>query len=260
LGTLDYQLAETVPFKLDGTVIGLDNLMAVGASGTKLVVTGDFAAARDIDGALDKTMVFMAANAAACLTGAGAVASDTLTATTATFRVGNTATSAKPQLCYTVNGTTGVPAKVYSAVLNAVALDDTVYAVSNITGLAAGEIVHDGSETVALNVTSPDNVDVTYLRVNNVSTTAHGPVTAKLIGQDGVEIGNGTLVSDLTAGATSVFSSQQIADIMNVTSWTGRAKLYITAEIPAGSLRVQNLIRTNNVLTNMGGDTSTNKN
>ena len=249
LGTLNYGLT-TPTLKIDGTPTTLADLMATGPMGTKFVVTGNFAAA---------TSVFLAADG-----NCSAVPSFTAvapTATTATFTVGATPTTGVSQLCYSVTGSTAIPAKVYTAQLVAVSAAPAAYAVSSFTGLAAGEIVHDGSETIALNVTSSDNpTDATFIRVSNVSATDHGPVTAVLYAEDGTVLGMGQLVADLLPNSTAKFTSAQVATALGATTWTGRAKLKITAEIPAGSLRVQNLIRTNGILTNMGGDTSTNKN
>ncbi|MFT5588334.1 MAG: hypothetical protein ACI9ZF_000499 [Bradyrhizobium sp.] len=142
LGTLTYRLATVVPLKASGVAITLADLMATGATGTKLVVTGDFSAVAGANAAANLTNVFLATNGT-CTSVQPATA---LTSTTATFNVGATTTTGSTQLCYTVNGTTAVPAQVYSAVLNPVSATPATYAVTSITGAAAGSITHNGTE------------------------------------------------------------------------------------------------------------------
>jgi hypothetical protein len=124
----------------------------------------------------------------------------------------------------------------------------------------AGTIVRDGAETWALNITNPTAVDASFVRISNVGTD-HGMVKGTLYSEaGGTPLGSGTLIADMVAGSTTVLSAAQIATAMGVTTWTGRAKLQIIGEVNKNSLRVQSLIRSNNTLINMGGDTSTNNN
>ncbi|MGE5098075.1 MAG: hypothetical protein ACM3SO_23275, partial [Betaproteobacteria bacterium] len=108
----------------------------------------------------------------------------------------------------------------------------------------------------------PANPDQTFIRITNMGTL-DGKVTGTLIGQDGTTLGAADTVLSpaLAAKGTLVMSSSQLAAAFGVTGWTGRAKLVIIGEIPAGQLRAQNMIRTpNGTLVNVGGDTSTNGN
>ncbi len=245
LGTVDYGVNATV-YKHDGTLVTLADLVA---ATTNIVVTGDFGAAGGVT--LDTS------TAGTCAATAVTGTLDT-GKTTATITVNTTAYNG--DICYTVTGTTSIPAQTVNQ-----ALDLTAAAGSSAADTVAaklGDILHDGAETWALNITSPDNAsDLTFIRISNTSSTAHGVVTGTLIAQNGSVLGSGTLVADLLAGQTAVFSAADIGSAMGfLTTWTGRAKLHIIAEIPATALRVQNLIRTNNTLTNMGGDTSSNNN
>jgi hypothetical protein len=242
LGTVDYGVNAVK--KHDGAAVTLTQLVA---ATTAIEVTGDFGAAGS---------VFLATTAGdgACTLSVGGSINPAKTVASIVVDT----TPYNKDICYTVTGTVAVPAQTVNQALNLTAAAGS--GVVDTTSGVLGTITHDGAETWALNITSPDNGDATFVRVSNTSATAHGLVTATLVGQDGATLGSGTLVADLLAGATSVLSSSDIATAMGVATWTGRAKLHIVAEIPATALRVQNLIRSNGVLTNLGGDTSTNNN
>lgn len=230
---------------ISGALDPLDSSAAVAAdfaTASDLVLTGQFGAAGSVN--LNPNPDCTGANTPTTL--------DTgKTTATATAFAGVTLVPAKPYVCYTVTGTTAVPAQVISS-----ALTFTGQVVGAVVPAVAtptfGTILHDGAETWALNITSSDNAtDATFVRVSNVSSTDHGKVTGMLFNDAGTMIGSGTLVADLAANSTQVFSSAQIAAALGATTWTGRAKLHIVAEINATSLRVQNLIRTGGVLTNI---------
>ncbi|WP_397597081.1 hypothetical protein [Silanimonas sp.] len=148
LSELTYGLTTPTPLRPDGTPITLADLMATGASGTRLVVSGDFAAAANTTGeaftgaALNR--VFLATDDT-CTTLATPAAA--LTATTATFNVGTTAIT-DDNVCVQANGTTAIPAADYTAQVQAVAAS-AAYTVSNSASIAAGRIVRNGTELQA---------------------------------------------------------------------------------------------------------------
>ena len=242
---------------LSGALDPADSVAVVAAdlaTASDLVVTGVF-------GAVGTTGSVDLNSAANCGGSSTAMTLNTgKTTATATGFAGVSLSAAEPFVCLTVDGDTAVPAQVDSATLTYTGqLSGAVVPAASTATF--GTILHDGAETWALNLSSSDNpTDATFLRISNVSSTDHGLVTGTLYSQTGAVLGSGTLVADLAANSTSVFTSAQIATALGATTWTGRAKLHIVAEINANSLRVQNLIRTGGVLTNMGGDTSTNNN
>lgn len=252
LGQVNYS-ADATAMKHDGAAVTLAQLVA---ATTNIVVTGDFGAADTVvDGGISLDPDGVCNNDGDEVAG---VLNPGKTSATITVDTTEYATGA---ICYMVTGAAAIPAQTVNQTL-----DLTAAAGSSVSDTAAaklGDILHDGAQTIALNVTSPDNADQTYVRISNVSGTAHGKVTGTLYAQDGSMIGaeDTLLVADLLARQTEVLSAAQLATKFGVTTWTGRAKLVIVAEIPASALRVQNMIRTaNGTLVNVGGDTSTNNN
>jgi hypothetical protein len=118
-------------------------LSAVLKDTTTLVVNGDFSAVAGADSAAKLKNVFLATDNT-CLASSSNPAT-VLTASAATFAIGNVTNTGKATLCYVVNGTTPIPVQVYDAVLKAVSADTTTYAVADITASAIGKIAHNGS-------------------------------------------------------------------------------------------------------------------
>lgn len=242
IGVVDYGTDAAV-VRRDGTAVSLGDLVA---ATTKIVVTGDFSAANGNE-------VYMGAtNDGACALGiagtlnTGKTSADIIVDTTAYNR----------DICYEVDGTTVLPAQSVMQSLDLTAVANTT--VADTASALLGTITRNGASTTALNVTDPANADQTFIRITNLGSTT-GKITGTLIGQDGAILGTAdtTLVAAAGPRSTTVFSASQLATAFGVTGWTGRAKLTIIGEFPAGTLRVQNLIRVpNGTLVNVGGDTS----
>lgn len=218
LAALDYKLATTVPYKADGTAIALTDLMAVGSTGTKLVVTGDFGNAANSNGsftgsALNRVYLSNAATCAAVTVPAVAVNS-----TTATFEVGATATTPNSHLCYAprnAGATNGaaIPAAVYTADLNAVSADTNAYAVSNIAKGQVGVITRNGTELQAPLVQTTAGYVSRFYLTNTGSLSATW--TAKVQSEDGNTPVTGVLTGEIPAG-----KSLEVPVSSVVTGWT----------------------------------------
>lgn len=134
ISSIDYKLAGVVN-KINGTAIALSDLMATGATGTKLTITGDFSAANNVFLATDSTCSSVLA-----------IGADDITATSATFNVGATATTDNKILCYEANGTDQIAASDYTGALTTVSAAPTVYAVTDINAGTVGTITRNGTE------------------------------------------------------------------------------------------------------------------
>ena len=218
--------AQTAPFRIDGTPIALTDLLA---AGTTIAVAGDYA---------------LAANAAAPLYTAAALPrvqlnatnASVLTATTATFAVGNVG-FAGADFDLTTRGAIAIPAADYTASLNAVAAAPLVYHVSNISGVKFGSIVRNGTELQAPLAQVPTGW-LARMVLTNTGTAAR-PYTLTIIGESGNTIvtnaagmtgtvpANGTVVVDLP---TNVF-----------TSFTGAPRATIIANVAGSTKQIQGL-------------------
>lgn len=108
----------------------------------------------------------------------------------------------------------------------------------------------NGSSKKALNVPFPENADDPFIRINNM-TTGTGRIFITLYGEDGKVIGNGgvALAEALGSRAVVALTAETIAGLIGVSSWEKRAWLQIESEL--SDIAVQNLVRSNNTLTNM---------
>lgn len=252
-----YDLATTVPIKADGNAVTLANLMATGSSGTKLVVTGDFAGAANANGTYTGTAVtnavFLSASAT-CAT-LDQVAS-AVTATTATFNVGATAVTANSNLCYVpqvLDPKVAIAASTYTASLNAVSAASSTYSVESTSIGALGEITRNGTELQSpLFQTTPGFVSRFFL-TNTGSVDA--AVTVSLQGETGntltagtksftipkngsLEIPASSILTSATGAprATAVFSiarpSKQIQGVYQIVNQTSGAVSNIALQRP----------------------------
>lgn len=198
LAALDYKLATTVPILASGNAVTLGDLMATGATGTKLVVSGDFAGAANANGtytgaALNR--VYLSANTT-CV--GVAVAASEIAAGTATFNVGATATTLNPHLCYAPRQTTPasltIAASTYTANLNAVSATPATYAVASTASGQVSEITRNGTELQApLFQTTPGFVS-RFVLTNTGSADATFTVSVK------AEDGNTVTLGSVTGG------------------------------------------------------------
>lgn len=195
LAALDYKLATTVPNKAAGTAIALADLMATGATGTKLVITGDFSAAADAttgsfttSSALNR--VFLSANTNCSTLD---VVASAITATAATFNVGATATTANTNLCYVPRSGVAIPASTYTADINAVSAAASTYSVANTAAGQVSSITRNGTELQAPLFQTTSGFVSRFFLTNTGSSAA--TFTVSVQGETGNTITTGTLPS-----------------------------------------------------------------
>jgi hypothetical protein len=248
LGTLDYRLVtlagtvstNPVPFTIAGAPVTLTNLNATGANGTKLAITGDFTGAANADGTFTGAAlgrVFLAPDAGCAVV---SVAASAVTATTATFNVGDVATTPNPALCYApraANGSTVAPivASAYSASLNTVAAS-AAYTLTNIAA-AVGSITRNGTELQApLFQTTPGYVS-RFVLTN--TSAVDGNYTIVVRGESGAVLGTANLTGVIPANSMRVFNSSDI--LTSVTGGVGngapRAFAVITVDRPTNTIQ-----------------------
>lgn len=218
LASLDYKLAATVPvIAATGTPVTLATLMATGASGTKLVITGDFSAAANANGTYTGAALSRVYMAAATTCAAVALPADALTATTATFYVGATATTANPHLCFAPRATASIPAATYTASLNAVSATPAVYAVASTAGGDVSAITRNGTELQSpLFQTTPDYVS-RFVLTNTGSVAA--PFTISLMTETGNTVTPGVASGSIPANSQLVLEADTVA-----TAFTGKTR------------------------------------
>lgn len=208
LASLDYKLATTVPLKAAGTAIALADLMATGATGTKLAVTGDFSAAANANGtftgaALNR--VYLSANT----TCVGVdVAASAVTATSATFNVGATATTANPNLCFAPRSTVAIPASTYTASINAVSATPATYNVANTDGGTVSTITRNGTELQAPLFQTTTGFVSRFFLTNTGSAAA--TYTVSVLTETGNTATTGTLTGTIPAGGSVEVPASQI--------------------------------------------------
>lgn len=207
IGAVDYKLAvapqaPTAIIKADGTAVTLADLMATGASGTKLVITGDFTASANSNGtytgaALNRVFLGTTAD---CATANLAVAASTVTATTATFNVGATATTANTNVCYAPRATVAIPASTYTGSLNAVSATPATYSLAATNLGSVGEITRNGTELQAPLFQTTAGFVSRFFLTNTGSAAA--PVTVTVQGETGNTLTTGTLSYTIPANGS----------------------------------------------------------
>ena len=131
-------VVQTATYQISCTPITLPTLLA---AGTTIRVAGDYALVANANG----TYTGAAFNRARIN---GVMAASALTASNATFPVGNTAINNGYFQLDTL-GLIAIPAAEYIASLRVVAAAPTVYSVSNIDNVKFGSIVRNGTELQA---------------------------------------------------------------------------------------------------------------
>lgn len=232
-----------VAFEDDGTTVWTANIGDAGNTVT-LTVTGDFSASLGVDKDSDATTadgVYLDLNWNGTYN-AGEEA-DTLTATTATWNLGATASFAA-DVHMVVDGTTAIVEQTPSAILT-VDWTTATYADDSETN-DFRELTKNGTTRNVYNIPGSANSDQAYIRIYNTSSLV-GTVRGTLFDQSG-SLGTAVLVSDMAAGSTQIFSAADLETLFG--TWTGRARMTIDGEI--SSMEVMGLIRSaTGTITNM---------
>lgn len=241
LASLDFKLVATVPNLAAGTAISLADLNATGATGTKLVVTGDFSSAANSDGtytvaALNRVYL---SDVNTCANVTMPVPTGGLTATTASFNVGATPTTANPHLCLaprSAGTSTGVliPAATYTSSLNPVSAAPAVYAVSAISSGTVSTITRNGTELQAPLVQVPGGFIARFVLTNTgaVDAAYTGTVTA---GPLSLVTANGTLTGIIPAGGQVIIEGSAMPSF--ATSGPSRGFAVFTVARPTSQIQ-----------------------
>jgi hypothetical protein len=249
LASLDYKLATAVPLKADGTAMTLAALMATGASGTKLTVTGDFSAAANTDGTFTGTTaasltagaltrVYLNPTNDCAYTGASINASS-LSASAVSFNVGATATTANPHLCYQPNGTAQVAASGYTAVLNAVTAAAASYTVASIDKGTVSNITRNGTELQAPLFQAPGGY-LSRFALTNTGTVA-ATYTAVVRGETGNTFSAGTLTGTIPAGGQVILNGSDLG------TFSGSQRGFVVFTVNRPNTQIQGVFQLTNV-------------
>lgn len=241
LASLNYALValtsgNAVPNEADGTTITLADLMATGATGTKLVINGDFSAAANSNGsftgaALNRVFLSSSTNC-----GAGTpdvdLAAASVTANSAVFEVGATATTANPNLCYAPRSGVAIPVATYTAEIQAVSVSPTVYAVTNTAGGSVSAITRNGTELQAPLVQTTSGF-VSRLFLTNTGSVA-GNYTISVLTETGNVATTGALTGVIPAnGSIEV----PVASVVSAFSGAPRGTLVMTVDRPNSQIQ-----------------------
>lgn len=243
LASIDYKLATTVPKLAAGTPIALTDLMDATATGTKLVITGDFSAAANSDGtytgsALNRVYLSLAADTA-CAT--ATVPANALTSTTATFNVGATATTLNPNLCFAPRTGVAIPAATYTADLNAVSAAPATYAVANTASGTVSTITRNGTELQAPLYQTTSGYISRFVLTNTGSVVANYSATVKAEADNTVT--NGTLTGSIPAGGMVVIPASDIA------TFSGLPRGMVTFSVARPNSQIQGVFQIVNATT-----------
>lgn len=212
--------AQTATFQINGTPMTLPTLLA---ATTSVAVAGDYTLTANTTGAAYTG----AALGRAQLNGANAAA---LSATSASFTVGNTAFTAA-DFDLTVNATNPIQVSDYTATLKAVAAAPTVYKVNDISGVKFGSIVRNGTELQAPLAQIPNNWK-SRLVLTNTGSVAR-PYTISLLNVEGeTAVTPGTLTGTVPANGTKV-----IDDLKTVFTGNSRATIVVNVAGPTGQIQ-----------------------
>ena len=232
--TLQYRLrdpdgtagVQTATYQINGTPMTLPTLLA---AGTTIRVAGDYALVANANG----TYTGAALNRARIN---GVMAASALTASNATFPVGNTAINNGYFQLDTL-GLIAIPAAEYIASLRVVAAAPTVYSVSNIDNVKFGSIVRNGTELQAPLAQVPTGWLARMVLTNTGGTPraynltiigeTGNTIVTNAAGMTGTVPANGTVVVDLP---TNVF-----------TSFTGAPRATIIANVAGPTKQIQGL-------------------
>jgi hypothetical protein len=234
LARLTYGLASPVPRKANGTAITLVDLHATGATGTKIVVDGDFNAAANADGSYTGaalSRVYLSTSSTACTLG---TAASTLSADRATFNVGATATDR--MLCLVPRSGVAIPAADYLATLDATSANPAVYDVPDIGPLQAGRILRNGTQIQAPLVQTPDGW-LSRIALTNTGNVARA-YTVRVIDEEGnaTTVNNAGLSGTIAANSTKVVSVNSI-----IAGYAGNPRATILVTVSAPNNQIQGL-------------------
>lgn len=236
---LSFRLTNPVPLQINGTPITLGTLMAGGANGTRVSVTGDFSMAANADGsytgaALNR--VFIAAGASCAAISRSA---ETLSATTATFNVGVLGFNVR-NLCIDVNGTPEIRATTFTSTLLPVAAS-AAYAVSSIGPVASGSFVRDGTELHAPLVQLPTGF-TSRIALTNTGSVARTFTWRFLPASGGTASEANTTSTGATSGSGTIPANGSavigLGDVLGGFGTTPpRGTFVVTAAAPTGQIQ-----------------------
>jgi hypothetical protein len=209
--------AQNVTYGIDGDVVLLSDLLA---NTTTIQVAGDYALAANATG----TPYNGAALGRVQLAGVNAAA---LTASLATFNVGNTAFT--NQDFNLTENTDSIAEADYTATLKAVAAASADYAVKDLT-TKLGSIVRNGTELQAPLAQIPAGW-LSRLVLTNTGG-ADRPYSIKVLTEEGVTVSTGTLTGTIPAGKTKV-----IDDLKTVFTGNNRATLVVNVAGPTKQIQ-----------------------
>ena len=206
---------QAATFGVNGLPITLPTLFA---AGTTITANGDFSLARNTDGTYT--------GAALNRVWLGGFYTNQLTATSARFPVGNTGVNS---LLWLYNELGHVMAESeYHLTLNPVAAAPTVYAVTPISNVYAGEIVRNGTVLQAPLVNVPGGWFSRLVLTNTGSLDRDYEIAVQ--GEDGNTISTGTLTGVVKAGKTLVIDD--LKTVLTGFSGAPRATLVVTVAGP----------------------------
>jgi len=215
IGKFEYDVVATNVVADGVTAVTLADLVT---AATKVVFTGNF-------GAMAAGGVTVDANDA-CATGTAATVNTAKTS--AEFTLGTTAKTAN--LCYTVGGTTAVPAQSISAALDLTAA--TGSSAADVAAATIGTIDRDGTELQAPFATiHPDYLSRVVLTSTHSSDAV---VDAFVIAEDGQTCSQASYQTTLKAGKMLVINTKDICP-----SLTSATRLAIRAVIAAPTSTIQ---------------------
>ena len=218
---------QTATLDIDGTAITLADLMATGATGTRIVVSGDFSFAA-------ANGVFLSSGNNCATPIAGMIATVNATETTATFNVGATALPAGTSLCLTRDGTTAIPVTDYTAQLIAVSAAPTLYTVTNRGPFASGSIVRNGTELQAPLVQLPTGY-LSRIQLTNTGGIAR-TFRVRVIGEGGnvISTNAANMTGTVPANGTTFF---ELNSIITGFSTSPRAAVIVTVDAPTNQIQ-----------------------
>lgn len=242
IAAVDYKLAGTV-YKADGAAIALADLMATGATGTKLVITGDFSAAQNTaDGTYTGAALNRVFLSASTTCASVDVAASSVSATGASFNVGATATTANPSLCYKPNGTNQIAASSYTGLLDAVSASAAIYNTADIDLGTIGSITRNGTELQSPWFSTAAGYTSRFVLTNTGTTAAAYSTSCK------VETGN-TATAGSGATGTIAAGKQLVLSATDICTFSGNTRGAVVFTISAPNSNIQGVYNIVNATT-----------
>lgn len=210
---------QTAPFRVDGTPITMADLFA---ATTTITATGDFNLVANANGSFTG-----GALGRAWLNGN----SNQVTATTARFPVGAGAFTSSALYVENAFGHL-IAESEYHLTLNPVAANPTVYAVTPISNVFAGEIVRNGTQLQAPLAQVPSGW-LSRLALTNTGSTAR-PYTIAVQGETGNTISTSNLTGTVPANGTTVID---LTTVLTGFTASPRATLNVTVAGPNNQIQ-----------------------